>query len=398
MFNDTLKPHFLLHSTMRASTFLFLSSHLLLCDALYAPLREYAGQTFFSGWTFPGYYDNTTSGSVIFVDHVTAIEDNLVYINDAGNAILRVDNSTDITVTGTDRNSVKLISQDLYPLGSLIIIDIIHMPYGCSVWPAFWTLGGTDSEWPMYGEIDIIEGVNLDTSNQMAIHHSDPSCVQSANPGQSGETLSSDCSNGAGSVGCRVAETKSNSFGESFAQNGGGAFALQFDVSGAYIWFWPIYPRPSPPPHRRHTWIPPIGEHHQHHFRLVDADLEKLFKPQKLILDITLCGNWAGSSSIFNTQCSGSCIQDYVLGPGSPKYDNAWFEISYLRTYTAIAGNATSSGSGAAQTATGTTAHVATGGAAASTTSSTSSAGRSYTAISWTSAGCLLLGLVSLRL
>lgn len=37
---------------------------------------------------------------------------------------------------------------------------------------------------------------------------------------------------------------------------------------------------------------------------------------------------------------SGRCVlqlpqyQDNVVGPGSPKYDNAYFEISYVRTYT----------------------------------------------------------------
>ena len=105
------------------TSMLLLFSHILFCNALYAPLREYAGQSFFTGWNFPGHYDNTTSGacprpsrvespnvlnvgSVIFVDHATATVDRLAHVNDAGHAILRVDNSTDITVTGTDRNSV----------------------------------------------------------------------------------------------------------------------------------------------------------------------------------------------------------------------------------------------------------------------------------------------------
>ncbi|PBK63491.1 hypothetical protein ARMSODRAFT_963104 [Armillaria solidipes] len=350
---------------------LLLFSHILFCDALYAPLREYAGQSFFNGWNFPGTYDNTTSGSVIFVDQATAIANKLAYVNDAGNAILRVDNSTDITGTG-----VKLISQDLYPLGSLITIDIIHMPYGCSVWPTFWTFGGTDLEWPMFGEIDIVEGVNLMTNNQMALYHNDSSCVQPPNPGQSGRTLNTDCNNGspAGSTGCA-------------RQNIPKSLTSATSTSNMDTTDWGL---PS-------ASYPSSG-----------CDLQKLFKPQKLILDITLCGTWAGVPSIFNTQCSGNCIQDYVMGPGSPKYNNAWFEISYLRTYTAIAGNATSSSSGAVETATGTTTHVVTstsggatassGAASASTTSSTSSAGRSYSAISWISAGCLLLGFVLLGL
>ncbi|KAK0207144.1 concanavalin A-like lectin/glucanase domain-containing protein [Desarmillaria ectypa] len=386
---------------MKTLTFTLLCVQILFSHALYAPLREYAGQNFFSGWDFPGNYDNTTWGNVTFVDQATASTNKLAYVNNAGNAILRVDNSTDVTGTGiVYRDSVKLLSKDLYPLGSLITIDIIHMPYGCSVWPSFWTFGGTDLEWPMYGEIDIIEGINLNTNNQMALHHNDSSCVQPQNPGQSGRTLNADCSGQAGSIGCRVAETKPNSFGEGFSQNGGGVFALQFDVSGAYIWFWPRQNIPKSIASATSTsnmdttdWGLPSAS-----YPSSGCDIQKLFKPQRLILDITLCGDWAGVPTIFNTQCSGQCVQDFVMGPGSPKYDNAWFEIPYLRTYTAVAGNATSSG--AAETATGTTTHVVTStsgrttasSAAASTsaTSSPSSASRSYSAISWISAGSLL--------
>ncbi|KAK0230110.1 glycoside hydrolase family 16 protein [Armillaria fumosa] len=388
---------------MKPSAVILLFPHILFCHALYAPLREYAGQSFFSGWDFLGNYDNTTYGNVTFVDQATGSANKLTYINDAGNAILKVDNSTDINGTRpVYRDSVKLLSQDLYPLGSLITIDMIHMPYGCSVWPAFWTFGGTDAEWPMFGEIDIVEGINLQTDNRMSLHHNDSSCVQPANPAQTGQTFNSNCSNGGGGVGCTISETKPNSYGEGFAQNGGGAFALQFDVSGAFIWFWPRENIPKSLTSATSTsnmdttdWSLPSAS-----FPSSGCNLQKLFSPQKLILETTLCGDWAGVPNIFNTQCPGNCVrrvQDYVAGPGSPTYDNAYFEISYLRTYSAIAGNGTSSGNGAVQTAAGTTAGVVTstsGGATVSATSSTSSAERSYSAIPWISAGYFLLGLV----
>ena len=38
-----------------------------------------------------------------------------------------------------------------------------------------------------------------------------------------------DCSQDAG---CTVIETKNNSFGQGFDQNGGGVYAAQFDISG----------------------------------------------------------------------------------------------------------------------------------------------------------------------
>ncbi|KAK0436500.1 concanavalin A-like lectin/glucanase domain-containing protein [Desarmillaria tabescens] len=376
---------------MKTLTLILLFSRILFCRALYAPLREYAGQSFFSGWNFPGYYDNTTLGSVIYVDQTTAFKNKLAYVNNAGNAILRVDNFTNVTDTGAIyRDSVKLISQDLYPLGSLVTIDMIHMPYGCSVWPSFWTFGGTDLEWPMFGEIDIVEGINLITDNQMSLHHNDSSCVQPPNPGQSGKTVNTGCSDQGGGVGCRVSETKPNSFGEGFSKNGGGVFALKFDVSGAFIWFWPRQNIPNSITSAISTsnmdttdWGLPSAS-----YPSSGCDLQKLFKPQKLILDITLCGGWAGIPSIFHTECSGQCVQDFVLGPGSPKYDNAWFEISYIKTYTAIAGNAT---------ATGTTTQVVTSTFGGTVASSTSSARRRHSAISRIFSGFLLC-LVSLAM
>lgn len=34
-------------------------------------------------------------------------------------------------------------------------MDAYHMPWGCGVWPAWWSYG---PNWPQSGEIDIIEG------------------------------------------------------------------------------------------------------------------------------------------------------------------------------------------------------------------------------------------------
>lgn len=103
------------------------------------------------------------------------------------------------------------------------------------VWPSFWMLG-TDLLWPLAGEIDIIEAINNLGSNQYALHTT-PGCYLATNSVQTGNTIETDCSTGQG---CLVQETKPNSFGSGFAQAGGGVFATQLDVSGIYMWFWPV--------------------------------------------------------------------------------------------------------------------------------------------------------------
>lgn len=120
---------------------------------------------------------------------------------------------------------VRITTHDFYDYGSLWIIDVLHIPYGCSVWPAFWTKGPT---WPDDGEIDIIESINLNPNNQMALHTTE-GCLHDGTVPQKGQNTGLDCSTGAG---CVVIETTPNSYQSGFAAAGGGVWATQFDVSG----------------------------------------------------------------------------------------------------------------------------------------------------------------------
>ena len=121
-------------------------------------------------------------------------------------------------------------SKDFYPLGSVFLFDALHVPYGCSVWPGFWTKAAV---WPNGGEIDIVEQVNLATANQMTLHTAE-GCTQDPGAKQTGKTVSSDCSGTAGNPtgGCGVMEQQKASFGAPFASNGGGVWATQFDETG----------------------------------------------------------------------------------------------------------------------------------------------------------------------
>jgi len=65
------------------------------------------------------------------------------------------------------RESIRLEGKRRFHRG-LFIIDLRHMPAGCGVWPAFWLTD--EANWPVNGEIDIVEGVNYQSEAKTALH------------------------------------------------------------------------------------------------------------------------------------------------------------------------------------------------------------------------------------
>lgn len=76
---------------------------------------------------------------------------------------MAVDQTPQIGDSVRGRKSVRIHSKYVFN-GGLIILDAVHMPVGCGTWPAFWANG---PNWPNGGEIDILEGVNGFTQNQV---------------------------------------------------------------------------------------------------------------------------------------------------------------------------------------------------------------------------------------
>ncbi|KAJ7726766.1 glycoside hydrolase family 16 protein, partial [Mycena metata] len=305
--------------------------------AQYFPYVEYSGTTFFEGWDFYGAIDNTTWGNVTYVDAADATAESLAYVNAAGNAIIKVDNSSTVLSDGIQyRKSVRLTSQAHFEVGSLFVIDALHMPYGCSVWPSIWLNGILEEGqvWPAAGEIDLIEAINLFDHNQMALH-SYTGCVQPANVTQIGKALIHNC-NDTSSSGCTVAESKPNSYGPGFNAANGGAFGLQFDVAGIFMWFWPVRLEiPASITHATSTstmnisdWGIPSAA-----YPAAGCNITEFFPAQELVVDITLCGLWAGFPSIYAQDCPGTCFASNIAGNGS-NYASAYFEIPAIRTYT----------------------------------------------------------------
>lgn len=104
-----------------------------------------------------------------------------------------------------------------------------------------WMLG---PDWPTNGEIDIIEGVNSQTSNDMTLH-TDAGCSITKNSADpfTGNIGTSNCDvNAAGqaaNAGCSIDATSSNTFGAGFNAIGGGVYATDWTSQSINIYFFP---------------------------------------------------------------------------------------------------------------------------------------------------------------
>jgi len=267
-------------------------------------------------WTYYTHRD-PTNGQVNYLSKADAVSRGLAYVQSDGTAVLAVDSKNDLPL-GTARDSIRITSKNSYG-NSLVIADFAAMPYGCSVWPAWWTVG---ANWPDGGEIDIVEGVNNNARNQYALHTGSGSdCVipskaptsSDGRPAFTANVIHTDCRSSEGNdVGCTLSEPDSSSYGQGFVSAGGGVFALlRDDSTGIKIWYFarnsiPLdahFGQPDPS-----SWPPPSV-----FLSAADCDIASHFSPQHLVLDTTLCGGWGGSDYP-SSGCPGSCTEHVSQG------------------------------------------------------------------------------------
>lgn len=98
--------------------------------------------------------------------------------------------------------------------------------------------------WPAGGEIDIIEGINLQPTNMIALHTSgNTSCTipTTFTPSFSGRVSYPNCDNSQNfGSGCTIYDPNTNSYGQAFAEAGGGVFVAEFAEDGIRVWFMTV--------------------------------------------------------------------------------------------------------------------------------------------------------------
>lgn len=295
----------------------------------YGLVKEYAGSGFFDDWNFYGSYDNLTNGNAYFVTASQASKQQLAFVNSAGNAIIKVDNTTNNLQINQDRNSVNIATKDYFAMGSVWVADMVHVPYGCSVWPAYWSQA---PGWPTGGEIDTFEGINMVTNAEVSLH-TEPGCTIVKSTQTSTIINNTDCSYLENSnSGCGIEVPDPKSYGAAFAAAGGGVFVTEYAATAISVWFFSRSDVPSSLQGNASSIDTAAFGIPVANFSSAGCNVEKYFRPQNLIFDITLCGDYAGNPTTFAQTCSGVCYDDYVLGSPS-NYDNAYFEVRSVRVF-----------------------------------------------------------------
>jgi hypothetical protein len=157
----------------------------------------------------------------------------------------------------------------------------------------------------------------------MALHTNvNGTCTKTTGSKQTGKDAAPNC---ATATGCTVVDPAQNSWGEAFAAAQGGVWATQFDTSGILcvqecsstsllcwervvdiytcsIWFWTRANVPSDISGNKSSldptsWGTPTAAFPSDS----NCDIAKSFGPQRLIIDTTLCGDWAGTLGTYNS-------------------------------------------------------------------------------------------------
>lgn len=287
----------------------------------------YDNSNFFTTWDFFTDAD-PTNGFVEYVDANTANAESLAGYVD-GAIFMGVDTKTSNPANG--RKSVRLTSQKAFTHG-LFIADIAHMPGNApGVWPAYWMFG---PNWPASGEVDILEGVNLQQSNLMTLHTA-PGCTITNEGTAAGTTLKTDdCGANSGYTGCTQSTSATNNYGDGFNSNGGGVYAVEWTSEHIAIWF---FPRDSIPD-SVNSDSPDVASWGQPTARFVGGqgcDIDSYFQQNNLVFDTTFCGDWAGADDVWNNDPElsklGAC-RDYV-GANPTAYNEAYWSVNSIKVY-----------------------------------------------------------------
>ncbi len=165
--------------------------------------------------------------------------------------------------------------------------------------------------------------------------HTNPGCTVDQYTNQLGQNIQTDCNAGDGSEGCSVHAPLNYSMngqpmataGPDFNAQGGGVYVHHWSEAGINIWLFSHDSLPKdiadgcPNPS---SWTQkPLAS-----FSGSGCDFNTAFLPQQLIINIDVCGDWAGE---VYPGGNGTCADFAANNPSA--YQEAYFEFASIKMY-----------------------------------------------------------------
>ncbi|KAG6006169.1 hypothetical protein E4U21_007279 [Claviceps maximensis] len=297
----------------------------------YALATSYAGEALLSGFNwFDGVDPN--HGFVSYQNRSNAEAKGLYSVNETTGVVrLGVDN-TNVYSLESGRPSIRLESKESFTQG-LFIADFLHMPPSqCGLWPAFWAYG---NNWPMDGEIDIIEGANDEYRNLMSAHTTAGCTISKTLASKaSGTPRSTTCAVDKKNEGCGydVPVNDTTSYGDAFNAEGGGVYAMEWASEYIKIWHFARGQIPGDIKDRKPTpdeWGMPHAI-----FGGESCDVGKHFKQMNLVININFCGDWPENIWGKSDGCgkyAPTCGEFVAKNPQA--FTNTHWDVQYIDAY-----------------------------------------------------------------
>jgi hypothetical protein len=245
-----------------------------------------------------------------FVDYKAGCSDRRNFIVDEnGSVVFKTKSIRGSGGAGDLSNHVaamRIESVSTYSNGAVFVIDVPQIPSNCAVWPAFWLVGSDDSwtsqesmgyisNWPNYGEIDILEQVNGENVNNVTLH-TKKGCNISGTP----KAVNDDCNTDDGKTGCSI--VMNDGTGGKVAD---GVYACEW-VPGKQIKTW-FFPRASIPSSLKDDSTSvdtsSFGTPSAVHDLSSACSDTSYFQNMHMIINTTFCGQWASKRDPIGT-CS----------------------------------------------------------------------------------------------
>ncbi|TRM56237.1 glycoside hydrolase family 16 protein [Schizophyllum amplum] len=286
-------------------------------------------------------YDVKPADNQGIANYVDGPSSGLVYVDGSEKVVISVDQ----TPYSDLRNAIRMTTKDTFnPSQNLLFIfDIQHIPCMCGTWPALWFTG---SNWPMDGEIDVIEGVHLYKQNTMSVH-TGSGCnwpnyiINSLSKLTATKPDVYSCDANSDYESCGGSQDSPSSFGKAFNDAGGGIFALELNDGGIAMHQWNVADvpqdiwenNPNPSGWGDAVYKMPadecvIGDHFKDLMLVINTNLGGFFSEGVWAID-----GAGGQETSCQKQTNFNSAADYVKQMGSVFGDDARWIINKIVIY-----------------------------------------------------------------